>query len=46
MIETGSEMVNLNWTSASTVAAIMVVLTIAVVLLMTRIARWLNPMAT
>jgi len=39
-------MVTLNWTSASTVAAIMVVVTVAVVLLMTRIARWLNPMAT
>jgi putative spermidine/putrescine transport system permease protein len=39
-------MVNLNWDSASTVAAIMVVVTVAVVLLMTRIARWLNPMAT
>lgn len=39
-------MVTLNWTSASTVAAIMVVVTVAVVLVMTRIARWLNPMAT
>jgi putative spermidine/putrescine transport system permease protein len=39
-------MVNMNWTSASTVAAIMVVVTVAVVLVMTRIARWLNPMAT
>ena len=39
-------MVNLNWESASTVAAIMVVVTVAVVLVMTRIARWLNPMAT
>jgi putative spermidine/putrescine transport system permease protein len=39
-------MVNLNWTSASTVAAIMVVVTVVVVLLMTRVARWLNPMAT
>lgn len=39
-------MVNLNWTAASTVAAIMVVITVAVVLVMTRIARWLNPAAT
>ena len=34
-----------DWVSASTIAAIMVVITIAVVLLMTRIARRLNPMA-
>lgn len=39
-------MVTLNWDSASTVAAIMVVVTVTVVLAMTRIARWLNPMAT
>ena len=39
-------MVTLNWTSASTVAAIMVVITVAVVLAMTRTARWLNPAAT
>jgi putative spermidine/putrescine transport system permease protein len=39
-------MVAFNWTMASTVAAIMVVVTIAVVLVMTRIARHLNPMAT
>lgn len=39
-------MVAFNWTMASTVAAIMVGVTIAVVLVMTRIARRLNPMAT
>lgn len=38
-------MVTFDWVSASTIAAIMVVITIAVVLLMTRIARRLNPMA-
>jgi putative spermidine/putrescine transport system permease protein len=38
-------MVVFDWVSASTIAAIMVVITIAVVLLMTRIARRLNPMA-
>ncbi|MBX3531399.1 MAG: ABC transporter permease [Rhizobiaceae bacterium] len=39
-------MVAFDWVGASTVAAIMVVITIAVVLVMTRIARRLNPMAT
>jgi putative spermidine/putrescine transport system permease protein len=39
-------MVAFDWTGASTVAAIMVVVTIAVVLGMTRVARRLNPMAT
>jgi putative spermidine/putrescine transport system permease protein len=39
-------MVSFDWTAASTVAAIMVVVTIAVVLAMTRVARRLNPMAT
>ena len=39
-------MVAFDWTGASTVAAIMVVVTIAVVLLMTRVAKRLNPMAT
>jgi putative spermidine/putrescine transport system permease protein len=39
-------MVNFDWVSASTIAAIMVVITIAIVLLMTRVARRLNPMAT
>jgi len=34
-----------DWVSASTIAAIMVVLTIAIVLAMTRLARRLNPMA-
>jgi putative spermidine/putrescine transport system permease protein len=38
-------MVTFDWVSASTIAAIMVVITIAIVLLMTRIARRLNPMA-
>jgi len=38
-------MVIFDWVSASTIAAIMVVITIVVVLLMTRIARRLNPMA-
>lgn len=38
-------MVTFDWVSASTIAAIMVVITIAVVLLMTRVARRLNPMA-
>ncbi len=39
-------MVAFDWVGASTIAAIMVVVTVAVVLLMTRIARRLNPMAT
>lgn len=39
-------MVSFNWPGASTVAAIMVIVTVAVVLLMTRLARRLNPMAT
>lgn len=39
-------MVAFDWVGASTIAAIMVVITIAVVLLMTRMARRLNPMAT
>ena len=38
-------MVTFDWTSASTIAAIMVVITIAIVLIMTRIAKRLNPMA-
>jgi len=38
-------MVTFDWVSASTIAAIMVVLTIAIVLVMTRLARRLNPMA-
>ena len=38
-------MVTFDWVSASTIAAIMVVITIAVVLLMTRVAKRLNPMA-
>jgi len=38
-------MVVFDWVSASTIAAIMVVLTIAIVLAMTRLARRLNPMA-
>ncbi|MFN3292491.1 MAG: ABC transporter permease [Gemmobacter sp.] len=39
-------MVAFDWAGASTVAAIMVVVTILVVLGMTRVARRLNPMAT
>jgi putative spermidine/putrescine transport system permease protein len=39
-------MVSFDWVGASTVAAIMVVVTVTVVLVMTRIARRLNPMAT
>ena len=39
-------MVNFDWVSASTIATIMVVITIAIVLLMTRVAKRLNPMAT
>jgi putative spermidine/putrescine transport system permease protein len=39
-------MVTFDWVSASTIAAIMVVITIVIVLLMTRLARRLNPMAT
>lgn len=39
-------MVAFDWVGASTIAAIMVVITIAVVLAMSRIARRLNPMAT
>lgn len=38
-------MVTFDWVSASTIAAIMVVITIAIVLLMTRMAKRLNPMA-
>jgi putative spermidine/putrescine transport system permease protein len=38
-------MVTFDWVSASTIAAIMVVITIAIVLLMTHLARRLNPMA-
>jgi putative spermidine/putrescine transport system permease protein len=38
-------MVTLDWVGASTVAAIMVVITLAVVLAMSRLARRLNPMA-
>jgi putative spermidine/putrescine transport system permease protein len=39
-------MVAFDWVGASTIAAIMVVITIAIVLAMTRVARRLNPMAT
>jgi putative spermidine/putrescine transport system permease protein len=39
-------MVAFDWDSASTIAAIMVVVTLAVVLGMTRIAKRLNPMST
>ncbi|MDO9523978.1 MAG: ABC transporter permease [Gemmobacter sp.] len=39
-------MVAFDWTGASTVAAIMVVVTVLVVLGMTRVAKRLNPMAT
>jgi putative spermidine/putrescine transport system permease protein len=39
-------MVNFDWVGASTIAAIMVVITVAVVLAMTRIAKRLNPMTT
>lgn len=39
-------MVRFDWVGASTIAAIMVVITIATVLIMSRIARRLNPMAT
>jgi putative spermidine/putrescine transport system permease protein len=39
-------MVSFDWVSASTVAAIMVVVIVATVLVMTRIARRLNPMAS
>ncbi|HTJ56101.1 MAG TPA: ABC transporter permease [Devosiaceae bacterium] len=38
-------MVTFDWVSASTIAAIMVVLTIGIVFFMTRLARRLNPMA-
>ncbi|MDB5506268.1 MAG: spermidine/putrescine transporter permease [Devosia sp.] len=38
-------MVTFDWVSASTIATIMVVITITVVLLMTRVARRLNPLA-
>ncbi|WP_137131059.1 ABC transporter permease [Rhizobium sp. FY34] len=38
-------MVTFDWTGASTVAAIMVVVTITIVVLMTRLARRMNPMA-
>ena len=39
-------MVSFDWIGASTIAAIMVVITISVVLAMSRIAKRLNPMAT
>lgn len=39
-------MVSFDWVGASTIAAIMVVITITIVLLMSRVARRLNPMAT
>ena len=39
-------MVAFDWVGASTVAAIMVVLTVTVVVVMNRLARRLNPMAT
>jgi putative spermidine/putrescine transport system permease protein len=38
-------MVTFDWVSASTVAAIMVVVIMTTVLVMTRIAKRLNPMA-
>ncbi|NTF66398.1 ABC transporter permease [Rhizobium rhizogenes] len=38
-------MVTFDWVGASTIAAIMVVVTIGIVLIMSRIARRLNPMA-
>ncbi|MGV8830815.1 MAG: ABC transporter permease [Devosia sp.] len=38
-------MVTFDWVAASTIAAVMVVITIAIVLVMTRVARRLNPMA-
>lgn len=38
-------MVTFDWTGASTIAAIMVAVTIVIVVLMTRLARRLNPMA-
>lgn len=38
-------MVSFDWVGASTIAAVMVVITISVVLAMSRIARRLNPMA-
>ncbi|MNL70366.1 hypothetical protein D3C87_1953580 [compost metagenome] len=38
-------MVTFDWVGASTIAAIMVVITIAIVSIMSRIARRLNPMA-
>ncbi|WDQ98841.1 ABC transporter permease [Devosia sp. J2-20] len=38
-------MVTFDWVVASTIAAVMVVITIAIVLVMTRLARHLNPMA-
>ncbi len=39
-------MVAFDWVGASTIATIMVVLTISIVLVMSRVARRLNPMAT
>jgi putative spermidine/putrescine transport system permease protein len=39
-------MVSFDWVGASTIAAIMVVITVTVVLAMSRVARRLNPMAT
>ena len=39
-------MVAFDWDGATTVATIMVVVTLAVVIAMTRLARRLNPMAT
>jgi putative spermidine/putrescine transport system permease protein len=39
-------MVSFDWVGASTIAAIMTVITIAIVLAMTNIARRINPMAT
>lgn len=38
-------MVTFDWVGASTIASVMVVMTVAVVLVMSRIARRLNPMA-
>ena len=38
-------MVTFDWTGASTIAAVMVVVTLGTVLVMSRLARRLNPVA-
>jgi len=38
-------MVIFDWVGASTIAAVMVVVTISIVMIMARVARWLNPAA-